>query len=83
VWVFHLLGLPVSLVALLTPIDTLTSHCDGEEGVCVGVVGCGFVSCPSVITSRLEPRKTRKSWLVHKNMKRMKRNLPGAQTMTA
>ena len=40
----YLVGLPVALIALLTLIHTLISHCDGEEGIwaassCVGSSG--------------------------------------------
>jgi hypothetical protein len=37
--VCHLLGLPVSIIALLNLIHALTSHFDGEEEVCMRIVG--------------------------------------------
>ena len=40
-WVSPFLGLPLSLVAHLSLINALTSRLDGEEGVCMGIMGAG------------------------------------------
>ena len=53
--VSHSLGLLASLAAFLYLDDILTSRFDGEEGVWVGIVGCGVLLRPAVVTSRLGP----------------------------
>ena len=40
-WVSPSRGLPGSLWTLLTRVESLTSHFDGEEGFCMGIVGVG------------------------------------------
>ena len=54
VQVSPLRGLPGSLWTLLTHVESLTSHFDREDGVCMGIMGVGLShGCLSLLVDNL------------------------------
>jgi hypothetical protein len=56
-WVSPFTGLLASLCTLLVPVNSLTSHFDREEGVCMAIVGHGLSHGGTHVTSSLDPKE--------------------------